>query len=154
MNNLSDTLITADINAANLFSIAGMLREFASDNHADIMSNQVHHQALNQGISPDVGYDALEAQTMQFTAPVLVIADIAAIMLDVRDGKAQSKGIAGIERTTEDGMESAIKHLMAAWSPFILEATRVVEEDAQNRANEFDKTNRFRTGEAGPESMN
>jgi len=154
MNNLSDTLITADINAANLFSIAGMLREFDSADHADIMSSQVHHQALKQGIGPDLNYDSLNAQTMQFTAPVLVIADIAAIMLDVRDGKAQSKGIAGIERTTEDGMESAIKHLMAAWSPFILEATRVVEEDAQNRANEFDKTNRFRTGEAGPESMN
>ena len=149
MNNLPETLITADINAANLFSIAGMLREFDSTDHADIMSNQVHHQALKQGIEPDVGYDELDAQTMKFTAPVLVVADIAAIMLDVRDGKAKSNGITGAA-IDDGGMDSAIKHLMAAWNPFVMKAHQAVELAAQNETTH----NRFRLGESGPESMN
>jgi len=145
MNNIPETLITADINAANLFSIAGMLRQFASDGHADILSNQVQAQARKQGLDTDTdtGYDELESKVMQFTAPVLVIADIATIMLSVRDGNDTTKG-----------MSSAVKHLMAAWNPFVMKATEVILRAKENKDELNFSHNRFTDGLDRPESMN
>jgi len=137
MKNPNLDLVSLPINAAHLMSLAGMLRQYASENLHGVFSLQVSFQASQQGLDiynlESTNYKNLLAKTLNFSIPTAFVAKVGTALMDAHK-EASFREPSDKSRN----LIAALELLIMEWRPFAIEGMKNID----NMGDRFDDISR------------